>query len=73
MDLHEYIAELIQHRRKDRRDDLISHIWDERDSGVVEMTDFEHLAMIPGLLLAGHETTTNLLSMGLSHLLYNGL
>jgi cytochrome P450/ferredoxin-NADP reductase len=73
LDLHEYVAKVIQDRRKDRRDDLISHIWNERDSGNVEMTDFEHLSMIPGLLLAGHETTTNLLSMGLAHLLHHGL
>ncbi|KAF4991962.1 hypothetical protein FGRMN_7516 [Fusarium graminum] len=73
LDLHEYVASVIQERKADRRDDLISHIWNERDAGVVEMTDFEHLSMIPGLLLAGHETTTNVLSMGLSHLLHNGL
>lgn len=71
--LHEHVAALIQQRKTDRRDDLISHIWNERDSGSVVMTDFEHLSMIPGLLLAGHETTTNVLSMGLSHLLYNNL
>ncbi|KAK6211989.1 hypothetical protein LQW54_005517 [Pestalotiopsis sp. IQ-011] len=71
--LHEYVADLIQQRKTDRRDDLISHIWNERDSGSVVMTDFEHLSMIPGLLLAGHETTTNVLSMGLSHFLHNGL
>ncbi|UZP32318.1 hypothetical protein NXS19_000134 [Fusarium pseudograminearum] len=29
--------------------------------------------MIPGLLLAGHETTTNVLTMGLAHILHNGL
>ncbi|KAM0346429.1 hypothetical protein ACHAPU_005493 [Fusarium lateritium] len=73
LDLHEYVASVIQQRKTDRRDDLISHVWNERDAGVVEMTDFEHLSMIPGLLLAGHETTTNVLSMGLSHLLHNGL
>ncbi|KAK5062635.1 hypothetical protein LTR84_004708 [Exophiala bonariae] len=73
IELHEHIADLIQLRKADRRDDLISHIWNERDSGVVEMTDFEHLSMIPGLLLAGHETTTNLLTMGLSHLLHRNL
>jgi cytochrome P450/ferredoxin-NADP reductase len=73
VDIHERIAQLIQLRRIDRRDDLISHIWDEREAGNVVMTDFEHLSMIPGLLLAGHETTTNLLSMGLSHLLHHGL
>ncbi|EWY97774.1 hypothetical protein FOYG_02539 [Fusarium oxysporum NRRL 32931] len=73
LDLHEYVAEVIAERKTDRRDDLISHIWNERDAGVVEMTDYEHLSMIPGLLLAGHETTTNLLSMGISHLLHHDL
>lgn len=73
VELHDHIAELIQLRKVDRQDDLISHIWNERDNGVVEMTDFEHLSMIPGLLLAGHETTTNLLTMGLSHLLHRNL
>ncbi|KAM0490419.1 hypothetical protein ACHAP8_011578 [Fusarium lateritium] len=73
LDLHEYIRQVIQERKVDRRDDLISHIWNERDAGTVMMTDFEHLSMIPGLLLAGHETTTNVLTMGLAHILHNGL
>lgn len=73
LDLHAYIATVIEDRRTDRKDDIISHIWNERDAGVVNMTDFEHLSMIPGLLLAGHETTINVLSMGLSHLLHNNL
>lgn len=73
LDLHSYIATVIEDRRTDRKDDLISHIWNERDAGVVYMTDFEHLSMIPGLLLAGHETTTNVLSMGLAHLLHHNL
>jgi cytochrome P450/ferredoxin-NADP reductase len=71
--LHQYIADLIEERKNDRRDDLISHIWNCRDAKVVEMTDMEHLMMIPGLLLAGHETTTNFLSMSMSHVLANGL
>jgi vanillate O-demethylase ferredoxin subunit len=73
LDLHSYIATVIEKRRTDRKDDLISHIWNERDAGVVDTTDFEHLSMIPGLLLAGHETTTNVLSMGLAHLLHHNL
>lgn len=73
LDLHSYIATVIEARRIDRKDDLISHIWNERDAGVVDMTDFEHLSMIPGLLLAGHETTTNVLSMGLALLLHHNL
>ncbi|KAF4335584.1 cytochrome P450 monooxygenase [Fusarium beomiforme] len=73
LELHEYVAKVIEERRTDRRDDLISHIWNERDAGVVDMKDYEHLSMIPGLLLAGHETTTNLLSMGISHLIHYDL
>lgn len=70
--IHEYIAGLIQQRKHDRRDDLISHIWNERDNGL-EMTDFEHLSMIPGLVFAGHETSTMVLSMGMAHLLHNNM
>jgi cytochrome P450 len=33
------------------------------------MTDFEMLSLFPGLMLAGHETSSNLICMGLSHLL----
>ncbi|KAL1897970.1 hypothetical protein Sste5346_003823 [Sporothrix stenoceras] len=73
IELHEYIADLIQQRKTDRRDDLISHIWAERDSGRVTMTDFEHLSLIPGLLQAGHETTTAVLTMGMAHLLHLNL
>ncbi|KAH7033541.1 cytochrome P450 [Microdochium trichocladiopsis] len=74
LDVHEYIASVIELRRHDRRDDLISHIWNERDGpNGIQMTDFEHLSMIPGLLLAGHETTTNFLSMSLAHLLHHDL
>ncbi|PKS08115.1 hypothetical protein jhhlp_005390 [Lomentospora prolificans] len=63
--LHAYVAGVIEERRTDRGDNIISHIWNERDAGTVEMTDFEHVSVIPGLLLTSNVTTTNLLSMGL--------
>lgn len=69
VELHQYVLEVMEQRRNDRRDDLISHVWNARDSGEVEMTGFEMLKMFPGLMLAGHETTSNLLCTGLSHLL----
>ena len=69
LDLHEYIREVMAERKHDRRDDLISHVWNERDSGAVELTDFEMLSLFPGLMLAGHETSSNLICMVLSHLL----
>jgi cytochrome P450/ferredoxin-NADP reductase len=69
LDLHDHVLEVMAERRRDRRDDLISHVWDQRDSGAVEMTDFEMLSLFPGLMLAGHETSSNLICTGLSHLL----
>jgi cytochrome P450 len=69
LELHDHLLELMEERRTDRRDDLISHVWDQRDSGAVEMSDFEMLSLFPGLMLAGHETTSNLICTGLSHLL----
>ena len=69
LDLHEYIREVMAERKGDRQDDLISHVWNERDSGAVEMTDFEMLSLFPGLMLAGHETSSNLICTVLSHLL----
>src|SRR4051794_37458581 len=69
LDLHDHVLEVMAERKRDRRDDLISHVWDVRDAGTVQMTDFEMLSLFPGLMLAGHETTSNLICTGLSHLL----
>ena len=66
-DLHDHILEVMTERRRKRRDDLISHVWEQRDAGVVEMTDFEMLSLFPGPLPAGHETSSNLICTGLSH------
>ncbi|WAP59835.1 cytochrome P450 [Streptomyces sp. S465] len=57
--LQTYLGTLIQAKRKEPRDDLISLL-----TAVDEFTD-EEIAGIAGLLLiAGHETTTNMLSLG---------
>lgn len=69
MDLLDHMVEVMAERKVARRDDLISHIWNERESGAVVMTDYEMLTMLPGLMLAGHETTSNLVCTALSHLL----
>ena len=69
LDLHDHVLEVMAQRRHDRRDDLISHVWDVRDAGTVQVTDFEMLSLFPGLMLAGHETSSNLVCTGLSHLL----
>ena len=67
-ELHDYIRDVMEERRLLRQDDLISHVWNERDGGI-EMTDMEMLSLFPGLMLAGHETSSNLICMATSHLL----
>jgi cytochrome P450/ferredoxin-NADP reductase len=69
IDYHAYVESVIEARRDDRRDDLISHVWNMRDSGEAVMTDFEMLSLFPGLMLAGHETSANLIVMALAHML----
>ncbi len=63
-----YLRDVIAKRRADPRDDLISaliHAQEEQDA----LTDLELLATCNLLLLAGHETTTNLIGNGMLALL----
>ncbi len=63
-----YLAGIIAERRKEPRDDLISAMvlaQEERDA----LTDSELLATSNLLLIAGHETTTNLIGNGMLALL----
>jgi cytochrome P450 len=65
-----YLADVIAARRKDPQDDLISGMieaQEERDA----LTDQELLSTCFLLLLAGHETTTNLIGNGTLALLRN--
>jgi pimeloyl-[acyl-carrier protein] synthase len=64
----DYLRGIIAERRRAPRDDLISamiHAQEERDA----LTDHELLATSNLLLIAGHETTTNLIGNGLLALL----
>jgi cytochrome P450 len=67
--LHEYIGELIEQRRVDPKDDLISAVWQARRESSVELTDFEMLSMFPGLLFAAHATTAPLITTAMYELL----
>ena len=66
----EYLGEIVAQRRHEPRDDLISAMvvaQQEHDA----LTDTELLATSNLLLIAGHETTTNLIGNGLLALLRN--
>jgi cytochrome P450 len=68
--LGQYIGGLIEHHRRQPGDDLLSRL--ATDSGPEgRLTDAELMATGNLLLVAGHETTVNLLSNGLLTLLRN--
>src|SRR5215470_13124219 len=65
-----YIRKLIRLRREDRRDDLLSALVSAEDSGQ-QLSEDELVAMVFLLLVAGHETTVNLIGNGTLALLLN--
>jgi cytochrome P450 len=68
--LGEYLAAIIAERRKDPRDDLISGMIAAQEERQM-LTDAELLSTSLVLLIAGFETTTNLIGNGVLALLRN--
>ncbi|MFI7705577.1 cytochrome P450 [Nonomuraea sp. NPDC049480] len=69
VELHRYVNELVADRRRSpRRDDLISELLAAQDGGDVLSHD-ELVSTIVLLLVAGHETTVNLIANGVLALL----
>ena len=56
-----YTEALVERRRSDPQDDLISHLLAAREDGVEPLSPDALVDIIPGLILAGHETTANLI------------
>jgi cytochrome P450 len=68
---HRFILALIAEREREPADDLISALVAvRREEG---LNDRELLSLLPGLVLAGHETTANLLASTLAHALMGGM
>lgn len=61
MDLTRYLKRVIEERRRNRSDDLISVILD-RQEGDLALSESEVLQFVILLLIAGNETTTNLIA-----------
>jgi cytochrome P450 len=70
-DLLSYFTALAAKRRDDHRDDLLSDLLAIAASGDGRLTDFELLHNLTLLLVAGFETTTNLLGNGLQIVLHD--
>ena len=69
IELLAYFTALAAQRRADPRDDLLSDLLAVSDSGDGRLTDAELLHNLTLLLVAGFETTTNLLGNGLQIIL----
>ncbi|MCB5181549.1 cytochrome P450 [Streptomyces antimicrobicus] len=67
MELGMYLAGLIEDRRKNPRDDMLSHL--AAATGEESMSTMELLSTAALLLIAGHETTVNLITNGMLTLL----
>lgn len=74
-DLHQYMAACVRQREVEPRDDLLTDLVQARfDSGERAgqgLTMDEMLSIIDQVLVAGNETTTNLIAMAMQHLIEN--
>jgi len=61
VELHEYFVPRIEERRRKPTDDLLSIMVNTEVDGEPPLTTEELLPIIDQILLAGHETTTNLI------------
>ena len=68
--LADYHRGIIEQRRRDPRDDLISRLVEAEEQGD-KLTLDEMIVMLRLLLIAGNETTTNLIGNGMRALLRN--
>jgi cytochrome P450 len=71
VELLSYFTALAARRRQDPRDDLLSDLLAIADADDGRLTDFELLHNLTLLLVAGFETTTNLLGNGLQIVLHD--
>lgn len=63
-----YVRDIVRQRKQEPQDDLISYLNQAEADGDT-LTEDEVVASVIGLLFAGHETTTKLLSNGVLELL----
>jgi cytochrome P450 len=68
LELVEYLKDIVEARRKEPQDDLISALVAAQDADD-SLDDYEVLATCALILGAGHETTTNLIGNGMRALL----
>lgn len=69
MTLHKYLAELVEAKMENPAEDAVSDLAERVKAGELSVKEAAQLAT--GLLIAGHETTANMLGLGVLALLEN--
>ena len=69
VEMQQYLVRIIDQRRIEPRDDIISQLLAARFDGERPLTVEEILSILQQLMVAGHETTTNALGGGLVYIL----
>jgi cytochrome P450 len=64
LEITEYVIDLLEHRRATPGDDLLTDLLAQRD-GTDRLSDGELVDLVVLILVAGHETTVNLIGNGL--------
>jgi cytochrome P450 len=70
LEMQDYLREVIDHRRRNLGDDLLSALITAEESGD-RLTAVELMSFVVLLYVAGHETTVNLIGNGVHALLQN--
>jgi cytochrome P450 len=71
VDLQHYFAKKIEERRTEARDDILSDLVDARLDGVEPLNVSEMLSILQQFLVAGNETTANLIASAVMLLIQN--
>ncbi|SEH01575.1 Cytochrome P450 [Nonomuraea solani] len=64
-----YVSDLVDHNRENPGDDLLSELTQISDAEDGRLSQAELIATVRGLLLAGHETTSNMIAIMMAMLL----
>lgn len=68
-EFHEYVSDLVTRKRAEPGDDLLTELTLVSDSEDGQLSHEELIATVMGLLLAGHETTSNMIGKMMAMLL----
>ena len=69
MSLHKYLSDLVEAKMENPSEDAVSDLAERVNAGEISVKEAAQLGT--GLLIAGHETTANMIGIGVLALLEN--